>query len=673
MFLPAGNAGGETPPNVLLITLDTTRADHLSCYGYSKPTSPNVDRLAREGARFVAAYTSVPITLPSHITMMTGLYPFRTGVRDNGQTRLSPSTRTLASVLRQNHYATLAYVSAAVLDRTFGLDNGFDLYDDNVRIGRPETFGYEERTASQVNEAVFEGAARIREPYFMWVHYYDPHMPYVPPPPFDIRFKESPYDGEIAYADLAIGKLLDFLAERKVLEHTIIVVAGDHGEGLGDRGEKLHGSFLYPHAQHVPLLIRFPGAIRPGTTVQGLAGLVDIMPTVLDYAGIATPRGLDGVSLRKAITSGKSSRAEIYEETLLPENNYGWSPLFGLRVSGWHWILAPTPELYNTASDPAEIRNLAAQSPDIVARLSARLGSYLSIRIPSMPADVSPELREQLNSLGYLAPPRADQLERRLDPKEGMPLLQRIEHAKELARANKLDEAITELSDLLRKNPENVDARTQLGNYYAAAGRQRQARDEFLAALRYREFDRLYFNLGNSELALGRLDEAAQDYRKAVAMNPRLAGAYTNWATLEMNRGRAGRAGEILDEALSRHIQDPVVFLLRGRLFAASGNLMDAESQFHRALAQNGDSADAHRALGQLYFQTERIDDSLAEYEESLRLQPTDIATLKTVGAIYLNKKEDSARARQCFEKALALDPNAPDAPELRDLLSEMP
>lgn len=660
-------------PNILLITLDTTRADHLGCYGYGKPTSPNVDRLASQGARFVSAFASLPITLPSHTTMMTGLYPFRTGVRDNGPASLPASTPLLASILKGRGYQTLAYVSSVVLDRAFGLDRGFDVYDDSVRVGRPEAFDYDERAASQVNQAIFESKTKIEEPFFLWVHYYDPHMPYVPPHPFVDRFQGSPYDGEIAFADWAIGKLLDFLASRKLMDNTIVVIAGDHGEGLGDHGELQHGAFLYSYATHVPLLIRFPGHIRAGTQVQGLSRLIDITPTLLDYAGLPAPRGLDGISLRKAIGSGRSDVEEVYQETVFPENNYGWSPLFAIRTPGWLLIQAPTAELYDVSKDPRETTNLQHPRPEVVSRLSGRLARYpYRSTASTSPVELSPELREQISSLGYVTSPPLKRAAHPIDPKEGMLLLQKVEHAKTLANSNQLDSAIREISGVLLKNPENVDARTKLGNWYAQLGKPDAAIREYQTALEYREFDYLYFDLGNSEAALGRFAEAVRHYEKAVSIGPRFVNAYLNWATLEINRGNAGKAKEVLDRALSHEVRDPGIFILCGRVAAAAGDSGNAEMYFTKALEQNPEFADGYSALGQLYFQQERFDDAILEYRAALKAKPDDIRTLKTIGSIYLIQKADPRSARPYFERALALAPDAPDASNLRDLLDQM-
>lgn len=387
--MPPGEArpSSNSRPNLVLITIDTTRADHLACYGARHAATPNLDAIARSGALFEDVLSPAPLTLPTHASMMTGLTPRRHGVRDNAGFRLEDTHPTLASILSARGYATAAIVGAAVLDRSTGIGRGFESYDDNVRIGRRSEFNYEERAAAAVTDAALSRLASLKAPFFLWVHYYDPHFPYVPPAPFAVRFRTNPYDGEIAYVDAEIGRLLRAPALTSPGGRTLLVVAGDHGEGLGEHGEDRHDLFLYQATQRVPLIIRVPSIPR-GHPITQRVGLVDLCPTVLDLLGVPLPRNLDGRSLAPLLTPGArrpggiakaapsahgsatdqkptasrlSASPPVYElESFFPAYSYNWAPSIALVHDKWKYVGTPRPELYDLDADPAEARNLLA-------------------------------------------------------------------------------------------------------------------------------------------------------------------------------------------------------------------------------------------------------------------------------------------------------------------------
>lgn len=385
--------------NLLLVTIDTTRADHLGCYGSRRAATPSLDAIARSGVLFDNAISPAPLTLPSHTTIMTGLVPRHHGVRDNAVFRLGSSIPTLASILSARGYATAAVVGAAVLDRSTGISRGFDRYDDRVRIGQRSEFNYEERAAANVTDAAVSTLSSITPPFFLWVHYYDPHFPYVPPAPYSDRFRSSPYDGEIAYVDAQIGRLLATPALAGGGHGTLLVVAGDHGESLGEHGEDRHDLFVYQATQHVPLLVRGP-AIAQGRRIVDRVGLVDVCPTVLDLLRIESPAGLDGRSLAPLLssrpapaqasssrvgsspgapvggsgrsetrtTSSATGRPDTYEiESFFPAYSYGWAPSVALISDRWKYTGTPVPELYDLVSDPGEKRNLIL-APDAASK-----------------------------------------------------------------------------------------------------------------------------------------------------------------------------------------------------------------------------------------------------------------------------------------------------------------
>lgn len=672
LFNPLLVSASDQPPNILLITLDTTRADHLGCYGYKNAATPALDKLASEGAKFELAFSSVPITLPSHATILTGLYPFRTGARDNGLDRVPPSAQTLAELLRSHGYHTLAFVSSAVLDRAFGLDQGFDLYDDNVRIGNCKSSGCTERTASQVNNAVFERLTTLVGPYFLWVHYYDAHSSYNPPPPFDHQYAGHPYDGEISFADSQIQVLLDRLRSRNLLDRTMIVVAADHGESLGEHDEQTHGVFIYDSVLHVPFIVVYPGIIKERTSVNGLVRLVDVFPTILDYAGITIPPGLDGSSLKESVARGKSNETLHYEESQLPENTYGWSPLYGVRTPEWHFILAPQKELYNVVSDPREEKNLAGQSPEMTSALEARLRSYSYEGTRSVPSGVPEELKERLASLGYVSSSRSPGSNPRIDPKEEISFQDDIARARDLVSKEKYKEANEIYLQVLKKNPQNMPAREALGRSFMEEEEYEKAQLQYEIALKYDKVDFLYFNLANVLAAQGKIEGAVANFQNTLSVNPRYAQAYVDWADLELSLEHRDKAIEILDKAISLDVRDAKLFLMRGRLAASRRDFPAAIKFYQQAVQQDDQYEEAYAELGHAHYKLHQVDQSVALLEKALSLKPDNIWTLKALAHIYWQDKKDPRRAREYYQKALASAPDGPEAAGLRTLIQEL-
>jgi arylsulfatase A-like enzyme len=358
------------PSSVLLITLDSTRADRLGCYGAEGAMTPYLDRLAQSGTKFEQALSPSPLTLPSHASILTGLAPRRHGVRDNGRYRLDDAVPVLTERLRAAGYQTVAFVSSAVLDRRLGLDRGFDIYDDNVRVGKREVANYEERAASHTTRAVLERIDELTPPFFLWVHYNDPHRPHAPPEPFKMRFPDRPYDGEIAFVDWEMGGVVT--AARQKAGSLITVVAGDHGESLGEHGEAAHGVFLYQSTQRVPLILAGAG-IPSYKLVRRNVGLVDIAPTVLDLLELPPMQEIDGRSLVPALR-GRDLDAVDYEmETYFPWLAYGWVPLRAVVRGSLKYVEAPIPELYDLQVDRREAHDIARRWTGEAKALSTTL------------------------------------------------------------------------------------------------------------------------------------------------------------------------------------------------------------------------------------------------------------------------------------------------------------
>ena len=412
----ASCATPEKPPRplgILIVTLDTTRADYLSAYGAGRAFTPHLDRLAAEGVVFEQASTVSPLTLPAHCSLFTGLLPPRHGVRDNAGGRLAADHVTLATTLRARGFATAAFVSSVVVGAGRGLDAGFAVYSDGLATGRPGERGLQRRADRVVDDAADWLEARGETPFFLWVHLYDPHAPYDPPEPFRTAYRDDLYAGEIAFADEQLGRLLDVLERRALLNRTAVFVAGDHGESLDDHRESGHGFFIYESVIRVPLIARVPGV--SAQRVTQVVRLTDVMPTILQLIDAPSAR-TDGVSLVATMTGVRSPNdLEAYAESLSPAR-FGWSPLRSLRVGRYKLIDAPRPELYDLSVDPGERQDIHARNPAVAARLSRQLAAltreHPSWRDAGQTFKPAPETLAQLAALGYVAGASAAPIDR---------------------------------------------------------------------------------------------------------------------------------------------------------------------------------------------------------------------------------------------------------------------
>jgi arylsulfatase A-like enzyme/Flp pilus assembly protein TadD len=553
---PGGFGRGSAPRNLLLITIDTLRADRVGCYGYPGARTPRLDRLAAEGARFETAIAPVPLTLPSHTSILTGRYPAAHGVHSNGRERLPAEVPTLAGSLAGLFPRRGAVVASASLDRLFGLDRGFTEYDDRMPPGPADgILTQRERRAEEVARLSIQWLAAAGEPFFLWVHLFDPHAPYEAPARWRAGTTD-PYDAEVAYADDAVGRLLDALAATGALERTLVVVAGDHGEDLNDHGEPTHGVFLYDSSVRVPLLFRYPAGIGAGRVVPGLARLIDLMPTVLELLGVAPPPGVQGASLVPLLTGASDDlRLEAFLETRLPAQQYGWSALRALRGRDWKYVSAPEPELYDLAADPGERLNLAGRQLQRSAGLRARLEEAAAGAGSSQagPARPNPELQRQLESLGYVggraegAPPLSGP-----DPKRMAHLLPVLDQGVLAFESRHFDQAEPVLRSILSENPGNVFARRLLARSLLALRRPAEGEREYRRLLEDAPNDAEALNtLGTLALRAGRFEEAEKRFeaaRQASPWDPRIR---SNLAFLVARRGQFAEAERMLEEILA--------------------------------------------------------------------------------------------------------------------------
>jgi arylsulfatase A-like enzyme/Tfp pilus assembly protein PilF len=517
---------------VILISIDTVRADHLPMFGYRQVATPNLDALRRDGILYTSAWSHVPLTLPSHVSVLTGLLPQDNGVRNNIGYKLDPKVPTLPLALKANGYDTGAAISAYVLRGNAGLGSSFDSYDDAVAFKAGTAVGALQRPGSYTTEAAerWIGAHEGR-PFFFFLHLFEPHSPYEPPEPFKSRYA-NPYDGEIAAADGIAGAFLDFLKKRDLYDKAIIIFMSDHGEGLYQHGEPEHGIFLYREVLHVPLVLKLPGQARAGETVGDPVGLIDIMPTVLELTRTRGPAKLPGVSLLAHPPAAGQRR--IYSETLYPRIHLGWSELRSLEGSDFHFIQAPKPELYDVVSDPGETKNVLMDQRRVYASMKADLDAYGNK--VDIPTSINREEAAKLTALGYLgsaAPKATGPLP---DPKDRIGEVADMMVAMRFVTQHQDEQAIDALRAIIRKNPRLSDAWNQLALTLENVGRYEEAADAYRKAIDISpdlagEFG---LSLGSILLKMEKFDEAAAHARLGERVNP--GGAHTLLARIALAR-----------------------------------------------------------------------------------------------------------------------------------------
>jgi choline-sulfatase len=612
---------GVPKRNVILLTLDTTRADHLGLYGHKAASTPTLDRLGREGVVFDTAMTVAPLTLPSHSSIMTGLFPPRHGVRDNGTFYLDDRFTTLAEVLHDAGYRTAAFVAAAVLEKKYGLGQGFEVYDEDFARGTPQReFLFAERPADQVAAAALTWLDATPSPFFAWLHFYDAHADYQPPPPFDERFHDSPYDGEIAFVDRTIATLVDRLAARGLLDDSFLVVVADHGESLGEHGEQTHGVFVYDATVRVPFFVRGPG-IAANRRVGAVVRTVDLMPTVLELVGITPPDGIDGRSL-VALLSNASGPARVgYAEAELPRYHYGWAPLASVRTGTWKLIDAPRPELYQMTSDPKELINLYDREPAVARELARQLRGVRAQAAADSRRALDAATEEKLRSLGYVAdavPASADG-EAGPDPKDMIATHVRIQRGRNLMRQGRLDAAIVELTRIVEENPRSVSTWVDLAQAY----------------LRKPDFDRAKVML-----------------ERARALAPESAPIYVQLGMLESRRGRPDAAVALLETALAKDPRSEIALVDLAAVLAGQGELARAREAAERALAIDDRSADAMAALGTIALRGNDEARAVDWFEKALHVDPYHPGALMSMGGVE-ERRGDLRAALGRYEEAI--------------------
>jgi arylsulfatase A-like enzyme/Tfp pilus assembly protein PilF len=671
---------GEPGLNVLLITIDTLRADALGSYGNTKVSTPWLDRVAAGGVRFSRALAQTVVTLPSHANILSGRYPFRHGVRENSGFRFPDDLDTLATLLKARGYRTGAFVSAFPLDVRFGLGRGFDVYDDRYGKGTErQAFREPERPGTatvgaavswinqQSNPQSTIRNPQSASPWFAWVHLYEPHFPYAPPEPFAARYRDQPYLGEVSAADAALAPLLTPIVELGAAGRTIVVITGDHGESLGDHGELTHGLFAYDATLRVPLIVYQPRLFPPRIVADPVRH-VDILPTVLDAVGIAPPAGLDGVSLFSALETGRHVAAPSYFEALSASLNRGWAPLVGVVSGSLKYIDLPIPELYDEASDPAESRNLAASRPEQVRQMVALLGQLRAndrgiTRIPE-----NAETRERLRSLGYLAAsatPKTSYTEAD-DPKGLVGLDRETDELITRYQRGDLRGAIALGESLVRRRPDMAVSLTHLAFLYNEAG------DHASAARMARRA--LELNPAAADVAslLGAYLTEAGQAKEAVTRLEAYAGAPQPDVDVLVAYGVAlassGRSGEALAAFERARAIDPTNGLPLANIGMAhlmAGDRDRASAAFTGALTIDPALARAHNGLGVIAAQRGALEEATMHWKRAVAFDPHDHQVLYNLGDALIRLGR-SAEARSYWEMYLREAPQGLDEQDRR-------
>lgn len=661
--------------SLVLVTLDTTRADHLGSWGWPHARTPHLDALARRGTRFVRCDTAAPITLPSHATILTGLFPPRHGVRDNGTFALPDRFDTVAELLAARGWDTAAVVSAIVLARRHNLSQGFRIYDDDLGAGYTAGTEVSERQAEATTAAALAAAGKLKAPYFLWVHYFDPHEEYRPPTGFSDRAAgpHRLYDGEISYMDEQIGRLLAGLPK-----DARIVVVGDHGEMLGEHGEEHHGLLLNAGSRRVPLILAGPG-IPSGRAEECLVRTADVAPTLLALAGAPVPGGLDGQAL---LPLGKRNCDRMsYSESFLPFFSYKWYPLRALSTDRFLYVHGPQSSLYQLPSDPGEKNDLAAQQPSALRLWDRRLRELLKAAGEPLDAPVrqetvlSEEQRAQLASLGYLGGGGSGGAVRGdlPDPRKMTDLARSLHDAAALVQNNKCGEALPALQDIVRRDPRNFPALSLTGFCLEQTGRLDSALSTFRQAGRENELSAVpVANAAGVLLKLGRRDEAEKEYRRALVLDPSLGEAASNLARLLREKGKREEALKVLELAVAAGSHAEEVFEERGLIHAELGHLAEALRDFRESARRNPldpvpleNGAHAAYRLGQFR-------EAAQLFERLLQIQPNRLDVWKTLGAVQLYELKEEENALRSFRRALTLEVDPAEREKLAALVREL-
>jgi|HubBroStandDraft_5_1064220.scaffolds.fasta_scaffold40206_2 arylsulfatase A-like enzyme/Flp pilus assembly protein TadD len=592
-------AAHKSPPDVYLITIDTLRADHVGCYGYKQIETPALDELAADGLRFTEAFTHSPITNTSHISILTGLLPSVHGVTDFG-IPLAPQHVTAAELLKKQGYQTAAFIGAVILDSNTlapGLDRGFDFYDNfPAKTDTKERWGRVERRGMEVVEHAEGWFDKHRNgPHFVWVHMYDPHDPYEPPAPFSEKYKDHLYDGEIAYADSALAHWIAYLKKAGAYDNAIIIVTGDHGEGLGEHGEETHGLFLYDSTLHIPLIVKMPAAANRGSVIDAEVRTTDILPTILSVTGVALPAELNGESLLPLVDKTSSAKRELFGETDYPLR-WGWAPLRALRTEDAKLIEAPRPEFYDLQADAKELKNIYASDGAKVQSMQAEMAKWKA------------KLPPQANS--------SKPGEALADPKDKIEEQNLLHNAMLASDDNRSSDARQFLEKALQLDPDSPTGLRQLGEL---------------------------------ELNAGDFTKAAVHLKRACGLRPDDSTAALEWGEAAEKAGDWPGARDGLELSLKLSPSQTPARLKLGQVYLRLKDAKNAEDQFEAALLVDSDNNEGRLGLAEAQIEQSNFAGALPDLESFTKSDPKNIAALRLLARAYrgLGRERDAKRTEE--------------------------
>lgn len=694
-------------PNVILITLDTLRADHLACYGYSDVRTPNLDSLARRGILFEQAATNSPLTLPAHCSILTGMYPTYHGVRINGNTALNEEQTTIAEILSAQGYQCGAFIGAFVLDGRWGLKQGFQHYDDQFDLKKYKhiDLGAIQRPGNEVIDAALDWLEEQKStPFFAWIHLYDPHTPYEPPEPYlseyGPRGLAGLYDGEIAFMDEQIGRCLSWLEDNGLDESTILILVGDHGEGLGSHGEGTHGYFIYDYAIHVPLIIVTPFEVLRGVRVSSQVRVVDIFPTLMEIAAVTPTAETHGRSLLPLMfRPQKEEDGFAYAESMSPNLQFGWSSIHSLRTTQYKYIDTPKAELYDLTRDPGEQTNLLRQYPDIAREMKDTLDRLMEETSRGAPtpqaANLDKETIEKLSALGYIGAPVATKKASGkagllADPKDKFPVFQAVTAAGAMVLEQKYSEAVAKLESALQEEPMIPQALLVLSTCYVELGRTEEAKSKLDLLLKENpENVPALISMANilleerkdedvialckqalfvderssqaqmliGEIYLGQLKfgEALPYIEKAVEIQPKVTRSRLTLGACLLGFKQYDRAEKELKQVVQEAPKYPLALFNLGLLYEETGRLEEARAAYTEEVANYPGEFKARFNLGKLLFKLGDRPGSLAQMREVVKITPklAEGHLLLARGLLYENVPLDEVQAE--VEKGLSL------------------
>jgi arylsulfatase A-like enzyme/Tfp pilus assembly protein PilF len=704
--------------NVIVITLDTTRSDHLGCYGCRDVETPTIDGFAARGVRFEHCYAQTPLTLPSHTTLFTGTLPLFHGIRDNGGFFVPEKLKTMAELFKDKGYETGAFIAAYVLDSKWGLNQGFDTYYDKFDMGKFKriSLGTVQRPGNEVlDQALPWLEERKDKRFFTWLHLYDPHTPYDPPPPYDKLYPNHPYLGEIAFADSQLGRLWHWLESNDLLRKTFIVFAGDHGESLGEHEEQSHGFFIYQATIHVPLIIVTPFPKLQGLVSPEVTGLVDVLPTVCDMAGLPVPSEVQGKSLLPAFFGRRRKENPlVYSETYYPRFHYGWSDLKAVQDSRYKLILAPVPELYDVVADPREEKNLVYLEKRVYERLNAEAEAFIGRASRNAYetdfSKVDEETREKLSALGYVgsfADPAKLKGKKLGNPKEKIGVFNELSRAREMGLDGKVEEAVRIIQGIIATDPDVTDAYFSIGNIYFQAQRYKDAVQYFEQALgrkpddsfaainialayeamgKFEEAEKFllgymekgfadsqfYFMLGNMNYIQKKYDQAIPYFEKCLASNTESGGSYSLLGAIYIVKDDLPRAEECLRKAFEINPRLNNLHYFMAELAEKRGRMAEAEAEYLRELEVSPKHFKSMYNLARVY---RTLGDEANEYvylEKCLKTDATFPLTYFYLARIDLNRGERYQEAVDLVNKGIALKPEPAELPLGYFLLADL-